>query len=127
MNEQNKVRELYRILNEIPESKKEKELRIRQEVEKEWGEWDNVVDVKSADEVDPLIGLRFKFGNKKNLPMEASELILENEMPGMGKEIPKEETYNKYGDAARKIEIEAIEKHGTFIRVPFDQIPTWDR
>ena len=45
-------------------------------------------------------------------------------MPGMRKEIPKEETYNKYGDAARKIEIEAIEKHGTFIRVPFEQIPS---
>ena len=48
-------------------------------------------------------------------------------MPGMRKEIPKEETYNKYGDAARKIEIEAIEKHGTFIRVPFEQIPSGNR
>ena len=38
-----------------------KELRIRQEVEKEWGKWENVL---SDDEVDPLIGLRFKFGNK---------------------------------------------------------------
>ena len=33
--ETNKIRELYRILNEIPESYKEKELRIKQEVEKE--------------------------------------------------------------------------------------------
>ena len=33
----------------------------------------------------------------------------------MRKEIPKEETRNKYGDAARKIEIEAIGKHGAFI------------
>ena len=41
----------------------------------------------------------------KSLSRAASELILENEMPGMRKEIPKEETYNKYGDAARKIEI----------------------
>ena len=31
------------------------ELRTEQEVEKEWGEWGNV---SSADEVDPLIGLR---------------------------------------------------------------------
>ena len=30
-------------------------------------------------------------------------------MPGMRKEIPEEETYSKYGDAARRIEIEAIE------------------
>ena len=36
-----------------------KELRIRQEVEKEWGERENVL---SADEVGPLIGLRLKFG-----------------------------------------------------------------
>ena len=40
-----------------------KELRIRQEVEKEWGEWKNVL---SADEVDPLIGIRFKFGKMKH-------------------------------------------------------------
>ena len=45
----------------------------------------------------------------RHLSREASEKILENEMPGMRKEIPKEETYNKYGGAARKIEIEAIE------------------
>ena len=105
--ETNKVQELYRIANEIPETKKMKELRIRQEVEKEWGEWKNVL---SADEVDPLVGLRFKFGKIRQLPREASEKILENEMPGMRKEIPKKETYNKYGDAARKIEIEAIGK-----------------
>ena len=75
MNGANKIRELYRITNEIPESYKEKELRIKQEVEKEWGEWNNVMDVLSADEVDPLIGLRFKFGKTKNLHRAASELI----------------------------------------------------
>ena len=79
----------------------------------------------SADEVGPLVGLRFKFGKTKNLSRDASELISENEMHGVGKEIPKEETYNNYGDAARKIEIEieAIEKHGAFIRIPFCRIP----
>ena len=60
----NKIRELYRILNEIPETEKKKELRIKQEVEKEWNEWENVL---SADEVDPLIGLRFKFGKQKSI------------------------------------------------------------
>ena len=80
--------------------KKMKEFRIRHEVGKEWGEWKNVL---SAGEVDPLIGLRFKLGKRKNLSMEASERILESEMPGMRKEIPKEETYDKYGDAARKL------------------------
>ena len=34
VNEANKIRELYRIMNEIPETEKEKELRIKQEVEK---------------------------------------------------------------------------------------------
>ena len=59
------------------------------------------MDVMSADEVDPLIVLRFKFG-KWNLSRAASELILENEMRGMRKKIPKEEAYNKYGGAAQK-------------------------
>ena len=44
-------------------------------------------------------------------------------MPVAREAIQKEETYNKYGDAARKVEIEAIEKHGAFIRVPFSGIP----
>ena len=48
-------------------------------------------------------------------------------MPGMRKEIPKEETQNKYGDAARRIEIGAIGKHCTFIRVPFSEIPEGGR
>ena len=95
----NKIRELYRILNEIPETEKKKELRIKQEVEKEWNEWDIVL---SAGEVDPLVGLRFKFGRTKNLSRAASELISENEMHGVRKETLKGETYNNYGDAARK-------------------------
>ena len=59
----------------------------------------------------------------KNLPSDASELISGNEMRWARKEIPKEETYNKYGGAARKIEIEAIEKHGAFIRISPGQVP----
>ena len=39
-------------------------------------------------------------------------------MPGMGKAIPIE-TQNRYGGAARKIEIDAIGKHGAFIRIHF--------
>ena len=59
----------------------------------------------------------------KNLPSDASELISGNEMRWARNEIPKEETYNKYGGAAQQIEIEEIEKHGDFIRIPFGQIP----
>ena len=45
------------------------------------------------------------------------------EMPGVGKGISKEETYRKYGHSARQIEIGAIEKHGTFWRIPYADIP----
>ena len=41
-------------------------------------------------------------GKMKYLSRGASEKILENEMPGMRKEIPKEETYSKYGGARRE-------------------------
>ena len=41
----------------------------------------------------------------------------------MGKGIQKEETYSKYGDDAREIEIESLEKHGTYIRVGISEIP----
>ena len=45
-------------------------------------------------------------------------------MPGVGGwGVPKEETYNKYGDAAGEIEIEAIGKHGDLTGIPFSEIP----
>ena len=48
---------------------------------------------------------------------------MENEIPGTRDEIPKAETYNKYRGDAGEIEIEAIEKHGTFGRMHFSGIP----
>ena len=44
-------------------------------------------------------------------------------MPGMWGGVQKEDTYNKYGGAAGKIEIDAIAKHGKFTRIPFSGIP----
>ena len=44
-------------------------------------------------------------------------------MPGMRMGIPKEETYYKYGEDDRKVEIEAIGKHGTFGRIPSSEVP----
>ena len=41
----------------------------------------------------------------------------------MRKEIQKEETRNKYGGAARKVEIGAVGKHGAFRGIPFSGIP----
>ena len=61
-------------------------------------------------------------GNK-DLPREKREEILENETPSIRQEIPKEETYDKYGDASRKIEIWAIGEHGGFARIHFTVIP----
>ena len=48
-------------------------------------------------------------------------------MPGMRKEIPKEETQKQIWGASRKIEIGAIGKHGTFIRIQFSEIPEGGR
>ena len=45
----------------------------------------------------------------RHLPREASEKISENEMPGVRKGIPKEETNNKYGGAARKLKSGQLE------------------
>ena len=38
-------------------------------------------------------------------------------MPGMRKGITKEETYNRYGEAAMEVEIEQLGGHETFLRV----------
>ena len=59
--------------------------------------------------------LRFKMKAKNhNLPKEKIEQIPENEMPGMRKEIPKEETQNKYGDASRKLKLAQL---GNMVRL----------
>ena len=43
------------------------------------------------------------------------------------KKSQKKKRKNKYGDAKRKFEIVAIGKHGTFIRIPFSEIPEGGR
>ena len=45
---------------------------------------------------------------------EKSEEIIAHEMPGGKQEMPKDSTYNKYGDDAGKIEIESLGNRGTF-------------
>ena len=71
-------------------------------------------------EIDQLNDLRFKIQTKnKNLSRGRHEKIPRDEMHGMDKEIPKEDTYNKYGDAAGEIEIGSIGKHGDFARMHF--------
>ena len=36
---------------------------------------------------------------------------------------PKDETYNKYGDADRKVDIDSLEEHGNFARYDISEIP----
>ena len=43
--------------------------------------------------------------------------VIEQEIPGMMKEIPKDEAYNYYGDDARKVEIDALGDHWACIVV----------
>ena len=52
-----------------------------------------------------------------NMSKIRSGRILENEIAGMRKEIPEEETKNKYGDAARVIEIEKLENRWNSKRI----------
>ena len=52
-----------------------------------------------------------------------SEQILANEILGVRKEMPGEETDNKYGDSAREIEIGNLGKLCGFKRILFNEIP----
>ena len=68
------------------------------------------MEANSANQTDQLDAMRFKMKSKNsNLPSSKIEEISESDMQGTRKEIPKEETYNKYGDMARTIEIDEIE------------------
>ena len=49
---------------------------------------------------------------------ERSSEIIEQESPGMGNVIPKEDAYNIYGGDSAEVEIEALRDRDTFIRVP---------
>ena len=66
---------------------------------------------------------------KKNAPVNPeekriyTEKLLEAEYPKMRKEIPECETKNKYGDAARKIEIQAFKDNGAVTLVKLSKVP----
>ena len=61
-------------------------------------------------------------GNGKYSSSERTKKIIEQEMPGMRKAVPKEETSNFYGGAARRVEISALEGHGAF-RWRWERLP----
>ena len=58
-----------------------------------------------------------------NMSSEISEKIQEQEMHGVGKAMPSGGTCNKYGDDTRKVDVDALEEHGTFIRLDISKIP----
>ena len=70
-----------------------------------WGEIEKSIN---QNQVRKLGEMKLKEKERKihNMSKMRSGQILEDEIVGMGSEIPREETQNKYGDAARAIEIE---------------------
>ena len=64
--EENKIRELYREICEMPEKPNEIGLRKKREIETEWGSLEESNEVNSAGRIDQLNALRFKTqsGNK---------------------------------------------------------------
>ena len=118
--EANKIRELYRVICEFPEKPSEIELRKKHAIGTEWEFLAESKKVNISDHIDQLSAWRFMTQMKsKNLSRERIGEISENEMPGITEAIPIGETYNKYGDTARKVEIGAIGKHGGFSRSPY--------
>ena len=73
ISETNKIRELYRAISEIPETEKEKELKVKQEVAKEWEAMEEIQEVNSADQIDQLAALRFKM-KSGNFNLSSSEV-----------------------------------------------------
>ena len=113
--ETNRIRGLWRVIWEIPEKPIAIELRKKQEIETEWEFLGESKKLNSADQIGQLNDLRFKTKmGHKNLSGGKSVQFRKNEMPGMEWGIPKEETYRKYGDAAREVEIGAVGKMGHF-------------
>ena len=98
----------------IPETEKERNADKRQEVEEEWEEMEEISDVNCDNQTDQLEAMRFEMKSKIPIyQVRKARRYRKNEMPGTRGEIPKE-AYDKYGDAAGKIEIDAVGKHGAF-------------
>ena len=92
------------------------ELRKTQEIEIEWELSGGSKMVTSDGQIDQLDAFRFKtqMESKTLLREREKREILENEMHGMRKEMPKEETYSKYCDSDRRLESGKLEGVVTF-------------
>ena len=83
------------------------------ETESECEASEEIQEVDSAEQIDQLNALRCKMQSGKfNLSRTKSDEISRNGMPCMRKGMPKEETYDKYGEADRRVGIGDIENVG---------------
>ena len=122
--EANKIRELYKIIGEFTESEKGKQLGERQKVEEEWKEMEEINNSLNVNQTDQLEALRYKMKAKNhNLSKEKSEQIMENEMPGMRKEIPKKKHKINTEMQQEELGLGLLGENGTFVRVHFSEIP----
>ena len=113
INETGDIRELYRLVCEIPENQNGIEAKTDQETESGRDAMGGIQEVNSACQIDQLNDLRFEMQSAKfNLSRSKSEKISENEMPCMRKEIPKEETYDKYGTLLGELELSLLGNMG---------------
>ena len=77
------------------------ELKRRKKLKTNGKFWGEIQEANCDGQIDQLEAFRFEMQSvHRNLARGGSGEILENEMHGMGEEIPKGETYNKYGEGA---------------------------
>ena len=100
-------------------------MKERQKFEEAWGEMEEVNNSQKVNRTDQLEALGFKMKAKNhNLPKEKSNQFRKMKCRGCEKKSQKKKRETNRGVGGRKkIEIVAIGKHGTFIRIPFSEIP----
>ena len=82
--------------------------------------------VNSADQIDQLASLRFKLQwGVRTYQGRNSRTFQKNGTPGIGTGTPNG-ACKKYGDSDREVEIVAIAKNGTFLRIPYADIHEGD-
>ena len=104
---------------------------IRENLEERWGEkpndlrdvfFDHENEVCFAEEISKSFFWQ-RQQNRGKSSEAVTEKILEDEFPKMRKEVPKEETFNKYGKAARQIEIAAFNEYGAIEEINESEMP----
>ena len=85
---------------------------------------EHIQEANNDGRVDQLNALRFEMqSGKRNCPIPYSGGISENVTPAIWNAIQGDETYEKYGVAARKAEFDATGDHGAFAGIHFSGIP----